>query len=110
MPKNHGVEQQERLADLLIHRLLVFGDGDACGQRAVGDLFGNDGLRAAQMIRELRSRHAVRADARRYLPTHATCLPLIEERLAGSIIAGDHICICSSKGNEKPLGMTPRMV
>ena len=57
--KDHRIEQQERLANMLVQRLLITGDSHACGQATVWHFLGNHGLGAAQVIGQLRLRDAI---------------------------------------------------
>ncbi len=58
--KDYRIEQHERLASLMVQRVLVSGDLDACGQIFGRSLLGNTGLRTAQNVSQLRARHATR--------------------------------------------------
>ena len=58
--EDHRVEQQQRLAQTLVQRLLITGDFNARGQIAVRDFLRGHGLRAAHLIRKLRGCHVIR--------------------------------------------------
>ena len=58
--EDHAIDQRERLANLLVQRLLVLRDRDSGSNGwAVCGLFGNNCLCASELIGELRDGHAV---------------------------------------------------